>query len=173
MDSLFDMNHIDQKAHEAATSPLNENGELSQHQKDTGHYKKGEFNLFGLNIAIENPEGSVRSGTSQDGTNWQNTMSCHYGYIKDTLGADGDELDVFVKPRIDPEFSGNVYVIKQVNQNGEFDEHKVVLGADDAHEAKAMYLSCYSPDWDGFGSISTHTIDEFKSLLVPDEVFAL
>lgn len=50
-----------------------------------------------MKIAIENPVGSIRSGVDENGFQpWQTQMSAHYGYFEDTLGADGDELDVFV-----------------------------------------------------------------------------
>ena len=59
-------------------------------------YKKGHLTLQGLDIALENPKGSTRSGTDQDGRPWQSTMAHDYGYIKRTQGADGDHVDVFI-----------------------------------------------------------------------------
>jgi len=63
-------------------------------QKEAGNYRKGHLTLQGLDIALENPKGSTRSGTDQDGKTWQSNMAHDYGYIKRTLGADGDHVDV-------------------------------------------------------------------------------
>lgn len=60
----------------------------SDAQKDAGNYKKLHFNCHGLRFSIENPRGSTRTGVSKDGTSYQNTMSCDYGYIRGTEGAD-------------------------------------------------------------------------------------
>jgi hypothetical protein len=55
-------------------------------------------------------------------------MSAHYGYFEDTLGADGDELDVFVALGTPHDYDGRVFVISQNDRHGNFDEHKVILG---------------------------------------------
>jgi hypothetical protein len=84
---------IDAAANEAATSPENNRPEPTDAQKSAGNYKKGEpFTLHGLNIVVENPRGSERKGRSDDGTEWSNTMGAHYGDIKRTDAADGDNL---------------------------------------------------------------------------------
>lgn len=82
--------------------------------------------IAGLPIAIENPEHSKREGVDADGTPWSITMQDHYGYIEGVMGADGDELDCFIKPGTHKEFSGDIYVIEQLAPNGEFDEDKVI-----------------------------------------------
>jgi hypothetical protein len=47
------------------------------------------------------------------------------------VGADKDHVDVFMTDRAsDPDLP--VFVVDQVNRDGSFDEHKVVLGADEA-----------------------------------------
>lgn len=73
---------IDQAAHEAATSPQNDTLEPSQAQKEAGNYKVGRVKIAGLDISIENPEGSTRSGTDPNGKPWSITMQSHYGYIR-------------------------------------------------------------------------------------------
>ncbi len=77
--------------------------EPTEAQKEAGNYKKGHLTLQGLDIALENPKGSTRSGTDQDGKAWQSTMAHDYGYIKRTLGADGDHVDVFIGDQPDSE----------------------------------------------------------------------
>ena len=167
---------LDQKAHEAATSPLNDLDFPTKEQKQTGEYQKGHFSIGDLKIAIENPAGSIRSGTDPNGNEWQITMKHHYGFIENTTGADGDEIDVFVKNHLanDPEYA---YIIKQLDSNGQFDEQKVIIGAETEEEAKEIYLSNYEKGWQGFGGIKKismadllkkiqHTWSEFDSWAV-------
>ena len=129
-------------------------------QIDAGNYRKGHVRLHGLDITIENPKGSTRSGVGADGKPWSVTMRAHYGYIKRTESeADGDHIDVFVGPH--PE-SEAVFVIDQNKTDGRFDEHKCMLGYRNAAEAKAAYLANYSANWTGFRAITPLTIDQFK-----------
>ncbi|NPU91379.1 MAG: PLxRFG domain-containing protein [Gammaproteobacteria bacterium] len=153
---------IDEVAHEAATSPLNELPEPSDAQKEAGNYKKGHIKLQGLDIAIENPAGSKRSGTAPDGTAWESEMASHYGYVKRTTGADGDQVDVFVGGN--PE-SQKVFVVDQINQDGKFDEHKVMLGFDSREDADAGYHANYSEGWTGRGAITEMSMGQFKEWL--------
>lgn len=150
---------IDQAAHAAATSPLNDLAEPTQGQKEAGNYKVGRINLHGLNISIENPQGSERKGTSPDGSKWSNTLAAHYGYIRGTEGNDGDHVDTFVGPN---PASQKVFVVDQVNKDGSFDEHKVVLGADNLQQADDLYHANYHAGWTGRGAITEMPIDQFK-----------
>lgn len=165
LDSLTDLNHIDEQAHNAQTSPLNDDPEPTKQQKEDNNYRTGDFKLLGLNICIENPEGSIRAGIDQNGDGWSNTLTAHYGYIDGTKGVDGDEIDCFIKPGIDDSFEGNFYIIDQVNEDDELDEHKVIIGADNRAEAKEIYLSNYADDWNGLGRIRAVTQDDFKEML--------
>ncbi|PSJ89842.1 LPD38 domain-containing protein [Aeromonas veronii] len=129
-------------------------------QKEAGNYKKGHLKLHGLDIALENPKGSTRSGTDQDGKAWQSTMAHDYGYIKRTLGADGDHVDVFIGEQPDSE---TVYVVDQVDpKTGKFDEHKVMMGFADEHTAQAGYLANYEKGWKGLSAIKAMPVEEFK-----------
>lgn len=73
---------IDAAANEAATSPTNDMPQPTEGQKSAGNYKVGRVNLHGLEISIENPKGSKRTGTDKDGETWSQTMRHHYGYIR-------------------------------------------------------------------------------------------
>lgn len=118
--------------------------------------------LCGVTLAIENPRGSVRKGNSLSGS-WSNTMPNHYGFIKGTEGADGEDIDAFLGPN--PQ-SKNIFIINQNDINsGDFDEHKVMFGFDDAQSAKEGYLAAYSKDWTGFGSMSQVSPEELASWL--------
>ncbi|MCU4395785.1 LPD3 domain-containing protein [Acinetobacter junii] len=175
-DSIDSLTSIDEKAHAAATSPHNDLDFPTAEQKQTGEYQKGHLSIGDLKIAIENPAGSIRSGTDPNGNEWQITMKHHYGFIKNTTGADGDEIDVFVKNHLanNPEYA---YIIKQLDNNGQFDEQKVIIGAETEEEAKEIYLSNYEKGWQGFGGIKKismadllkkiqHTWSEFDSWAV-------
>lgn len=130
-------------------------------QKEAGNYKKGHVRLHGLDITIENPKGSERTGTDKGGKQWSVTMRHTYGYFKRTEGKDGDQVDVFIG---DNPSSTNVYVIDQV-VDGKFDEHKVMMGFPSMEEARQGYLSNYEKGWDGLGNITEMSVDQFKDWL--------
>lgn len=130
-------------------------------QKEAGNYKKGHVKIDGFDISIENPKGSERSGTDASGKPWSVTMNNTYGYIRRTEGVDGDHIDVFLSDHIE-DWNGMVYVVDQVNTDGSFDEHKVMYGFNSEEEARAAYLSNYSEGWQGLGTITGVSKDEFK-----------
>lgn len=128
-------------------------------QKEAGNYKMGHVKVDGIDITIENPKGSVRSGKDANGKEWSVTMNNTYGYIRGTRGVDGDHIDIFLSDN--PE-SGNVYVIDQVDQQtGMYDESKVMYGFNSIDEAKDAYLSNYEEGWK-VGVISEVSKEEFK-----------
>lgn len=116
-------------------------------QKEAGNYKKGHVKVAGFNISIEQPRGSVRSGTDANGKKWSVTMNNTYGYMTDNVGVDGDHLDVFLSNDIDSWDQQNVYVVDQYNLDGTFDEHKVMLGFNDRDDATDAYFSNYDSSW--------------------------
>jgi N12 class adenine-specific DNA methylase len=116
-------------------------------QKEAGNYQKGHVTLHGLDITLENPVGSTRSGTAKDGTPWEVTMPADYGYIKRTEGADGDHVDVYLGPNPASEKAFIVY--QKDPETHKFDEHKVILGVDDGIEAQKLYRAGFS---DGKGA---------------------
>lgn len=134
-------------------------------QKEAGNYKKGHVKVAGFNISIEQPRGSVRSGTDANGKKWSVTMNNTYGYMTDNVGVDGDHLDVFLSNDIDSWDQQNVYVVDQYNLDGTFDEHKVMLGFNDRDDATDAYFSNYDSSWrTGKRKIITSTVpmDIFK-----------
>lgn len=131
----------------------------SDAQKEAGNYEKGHINLGGLDITIENPKGSYRSGKDKDGNPWKTQLHTHYGYIKSTIGKDKDHLDVMLGDDLS---SDRVFIVNQVNQKGDFDEHKILLGFHNKEEASKGYLSNYESGWKGLGSIVERKFDDFK-----------
>jgi hypothetical protein len=154
------VSQVDEAAHQAATSPMNEKPQPTEAQKKAGNYGKGHVKLGGMDIAIENPQGSERSGVSPEGKPWSMTMANHYGYIKGTVGNDKDHVDVFIGPNHN---SNKVFVVDQVNPDGSFDEHKALLGFNTEAEARAGYLANYETGWKGLGAISEMPVPAFKS----------
>ena len=117
-------------------------------QKEAGNYKKGHVQVGTFDITIEQPQGSVRKGTDADGKQWESKMNNTYGYIRGAVGVDGDHIDVFLSNDIDGWNGRKVYVVDQYNPDGSFDEHKVMLGFNDADEAKGDYLANYEQGWE-------------------------
>jgi hypothetical protein len=153
---------VESAAAQAALSPHNNLPEPTQAQKEAGNYQKGHVSLHGLDISIENPRGSVRSGTREDGSTWSHEMSDHYGYIKRTEGADGEHVDTYIGPK--PE-SKKVYVVDQLDQKtGGFDEHKAMLGYTSKKDAIAAYKSNFDDGWK-VGPVHAMDIAAFKDWL--------
>ena len=150
-----------QTAVEAASAQVNT--EPTEAQKAAGNYKMEHRRVDGYNISIENAKGNVRRGTSKDKdgneTPWETVMQNDYGYIRGTEGVDGDHIDVFLS---DTPEDGDVFVVDQVNEDGSFDEHKVMYGFPTEQAARDAYLSNYEPGWTGLGAITHVSKDEFK-----------
>ena len=136
-------------------------------QKRVGNYRKVHLNIDGFRISIENPKGSVRSGTSPDGTKWSNTLACDYGDIRGTESTDGDPVDIYLSDHPD---KGAVFVIDQIDpKTKKFDEHKVMYGFDSVEDAKKTYLACYQAGWGGLGWITPVTKAEFRKWIDSSE----
>lgn len=143
----------------------------SEAQKESGNYAKGHVNVQGLDVTLENPKGSKRTGKGPDG-DWEVTMPAHYGYIKRTAGADGDQVDVYVGPKPD---SPHVVIIDQNDlATGKFDEHKVMLGYDDGAAAVDAYEKAFSDGrgFDRIGKITSMSMDDFKAWLAKGDTKA-
>jgi hypothetical protein len=102
----------------------------------------------GILIYVENMPGTTRSGTGTDGRRWSVKMRVPYGEIPNTIGADGDPIDVFVGP--DP-MAPTVFVFHQKHfqsteeqVEGTYDEDKVMLGFKSEAEALRCYRSHFT-----------------------------
>lgn len=128
-------------------------------QKASGDYDKRKVGWHGLTIAIENEAGSVRSGTNRHGKSWSQTMKYAYGYINQTTGTDGQEVDVFIGPDPDAQM---VYIVhaREVDNWDEYDEDKVMLNFSTEQEAAAGFVECYS-DPRFLGPITAMPVSEF------------
>lgn len=126
-------------------------------QAEAGNYSKRHLQWKGLNLAIETEAGQDRTGMGRDGKPWSVTLAHPYGYIKATTGKDGDPVDVYVGPHPN---SPRVFVFDQIDpESGKHDEHKLVIGARDVHEARAIYDSGFS---DGKGPQRRGAVQEMS-----------
>lgn len=138
-------NSISAKVKEASADV---NTEPTEAQKEAGNYKKGHVQVGTFDITIEQPEGSIRRGTDANGKQWESKMHNTYGYFRGTEGVDGDYIDVFLSNDMDGWNGAQVFVVDQYNPDGTFDEHKVMLGFNDASDAKNNYLANYKKGWE-------------------------
>ncbi|MCE7797848.1 PLxRFG domain-containing protein [Sphingobium sufflavum] len=139
---------------QAATSPLNDLPEPTDAQKEAGNYAKGHVAIGGLDVSIENPAGTSRR------PEWP-PLKHTYGYVKRSEGADGDHVDVFLGPKAD-DATNPVFIVDQINEDGSFDEHKVMVGFPDKGAARRGYLANYEKGWAGLGDITPMPFDQFQ-----------
>ena len=136
----------------------------SDAQRDAGNYKKGHVNIQGLDISIENAAGSIRESRKDK---WKAIMPTEYGYIRGTMDADGDQVDVFLGPNPNSDL---VFVIDQVSDDGTFDEHKCFIGYNDWYSAMDDYVKSYADAeratpgkaHHNIGGVKRFTMEEFK-----------
>jgi hypothetical protein len=148
---------VDDASHRSANSPLTGLRRPSTAKLKAGNYLKGHIKVAGMDITIENPQGSHRR------PGWP-AMTAHYGYIKRTTGADGDHVDIFVRPSTPTDYNGPVFVVDQ-QVGDKWDEHKVLLGWSTEKAARQAYLSNYTPGWQGLKSITQLSVAQFKDWL--------
>lgn len=141
----------------------------TQAQKEAGNYRKHHVKWAGLDIAIENPKGSMRSGANHQGKSWSVKMPAHYGYIKRTEGADGDHVDVYLGPDLN---SHRVFIVNQHDhETDKFDEHKCMIGFPNFGDARRAYVAGFS-DGKGnnrIGSIKELSVEQFKDWLKDED----
>jgi len=166
----------ERKSIQAAEAATNTNPTEEQKKNDT--YQKGEAEIDGIKVLIENPIGSTRSGVSREKvgrkmveTPWSVVMPATYGEIKSITidgkqvkagGADGDKLDIYIGPNTTSE---KIWVIDQKDpKTGRFDEHKVMFGFSSKEAAMGTYVAAFSDNSGGLriGAVTEMTRSEFK-----------
>jgi hypothetical protein len=162
------------QANADASGDLHDNSNARLH---AGNYPKGHISFQGLPISIENSPGSIRGHRSGDSVDWQTRLPTSYGYIRGTVGADGDQLDVLVGRELD---SQTVFVSDQNKLSDKkkkykgFDEHKIFLGYTNLKAALRDYLKANS---DGMGpkrlgTVVQMSMGQFKDWLRSGETHA-
>jgi phage-related protein (TIGR01555 family) len=142
--------------------PTNGSGRARDSSRTLSELKR----VHDLDVAIESPKGSRRSGEG-----WTVVMPDDYGYIRRTKGLDGREVDCYVGGDAT---SGIAYVIDQVDPDTRApDEDKVLLGYDSMASAIAAYASGFT-DGKGLariGAIRSYSMKDFKGWLASDRSF--
>ncbi|HEX7906778.1 MAG TPA: hypothetical protein VF534_01615 [Paraburkholderia sp.] len=128
-------------------------------QAAAGNYKKPRMKWNGLDIVIENPQGTVREGVDETGAKWRTVFEYAYGEIAGTEGVDGDPVDVYMGP---DESAPDVFIVRQMRRKkwDEYDEDKCFLGFPSMEAAKKAYLEHYD-DPRFLGGIIAMPVDEF------------
>lgn len=157
----------EEKVSEEAKAPVSAAADQQQAPSkeaiEEGNYPLTGADFQGIHVAIENPAGSVRSGTDANGNKWEIQLKDNYGSMPNVKGADKDHLDVFTPVGLTKEQEAKTkyaYVVDQyvIDDNGkqtnQFDEHKVMLGYPSLAAAKIAYLRNYNPGWSGLGAIT-------------------
>ena len=129
--------------------------------------RKGHIDFQGLDIRVQNPTGTLRSGISPSGQPWETSMEADYGYIAGTEGKDGEDVDVFVGPDKDAQSAYIITIMKPPSFEN-VDEQKVMLGYNTGAEAKSAFLRHYdSPKF--FGSMTAMTMTDFKKKVMESD----
>lgn len=165
---------VDEAAHVAATSPLNETPQPTPDQKAAGNYKIGRATVGGLSVSIENPQGSVRKSHPDAPKQWKTTMQDHYGYFVGVAARapDKDHVDTFIKPGTPENFDGNAYIVDQKHiKTGKFDEPKVMVGYASQEEASKAYHANYEKGWQGMMGITPVSMVDLKDKLQDKSAF--
>lgn len=117
--------------------------------------------IRGVTCKIEWPKGTKRKYMDKKDpkkVNYEKLMKADYGYIPGTKDADGEQLDVYVGPDLK---SDKVFVIRQLKDDGSFDENKVMMGYDSLEDAKKSYLDHMPPK--RLGKVTETTVEKFKA----------
>ena len=123
---------------------------------------KRQTHIGEIPISIEWNNGETRKGVGDKGP-WERVMSADYGFIPDTIGSDGEPIDVYLGGT--PQ-SRKVFVVNQM-KDGAFDEEKVMLGFPSQEVAEATYRAHYPEGGiHHFGGITPYTMDEFLAAFV-------
>lgn len=121
----------------------------------------GKIDFNGLPISIETGRSRIRQWFDpHSDRSGMTLMRYPYGYVKGSLGQDGEAVDVYVGPHRN---ASNVYIVNQMKAPdfAEHDEQKVMLGFKTGDEAREAYLRHYD-DQRFLGSIITMSFEEFK-----------
>lgn len=122
--------------------------------------------VHGIPIQIESAKGERRSGNG-----WEVVMPEHYGLIRRTGSAEGadEAMDCFIGPNLK---SRDVWVIDQRSlETNQFDEHKVMLGFNDAKGAVGCYLGAYHERaQDRIMAMTRMSVDQLKTWLAKGDL---
>lgn len=142
---------VDAAAKESAYSPESDKPTPTQAQYEAGNYQKGHVDIQGMPVTIEHPAGTTRPSGAE--------MAAHYGYVKGTVAADGQHVDIMIgkHPENDTHF-----IVDHRNDQG-YEQAKVLTGFANRLEAMRAYRKAY-PD-NPMGPVSEVKTPELKAWL--------
>ena len=129
--------------------------------------RSGDTGL-GIEVSIETPLDGIRRGVGPDGTPWSVRMPAHYGYVKNTSGADGDHVDLYIGPDAHMAHRHPVWIVDQRDADTlDYDEHKCLVGFADRKAAEDAYIGGFSDGRgkDRIGAVTRMTYSEFHQWL--------
>lgn len=117
----------------------------------------------GIPLTIEFPKDSYRTLYNDAGEIvYKRELRFDYGFINDTIGRDGDEIDVILGPS---STADNAFVVDMIDLGPDVDkredEDKVLLGFESESAARRAFLSMYPPSF--FGGLRTVPLNQFKA----------
>ena len=115
----------------------------------------------GLTIKLDRPKGFVQKSVGKDGKPWERTYTCDYGFLPKTQGGDNEAVDVFIGD--DRSHNHDAYWITQKNDDGSFDEYKVML----AFPTRAAAVACYKSHIPAkfMGPVVSISVEMMKAML--------
>lgn len=139
-------------------------GQLSAHADDT-KVANVKTLRHGLPITIEHKKGSDRTLHNDAGKQvYKVRMHNDYGYIDNTKGRDGDEVDVMLGPSEDAE---EVYIVHMKDMGPDpsqrEDEDKVMMGFPSADLAKSAFHMHYPREF--YEGMTAMPVDQFLKTL--------
>jgi len=123
----------------------------------------GDLDFNGIPVALEYFAGSRRQLRNPEGdVVYDRVLPNHYGFIRNTIGRDGDEIDVILGT--DPA-ADSAYVIDMIDlgpdEAAREDEDKVLLGFPSARAARDAFLAMYPPSF--LGNMDAMSMEDFRS----------
>ncbi len=104
--------------------------------------------LHGLEVGLQYEPGDTRHGKA---------LPVGYGHIRKHYGADGMALDVYLGENLESE---KAFKVRQMDEAGEFDEEKIMLGFDSVKSAEDTYLAVMPTNlFGGIEEISLKDLD--------------
>jgi hypothetical protein len=136
---------------------------LTEATEDFGAIIDRVIKWNGVELGVEYLPGQVRF----PGRKHSRKLRSGYGHIRRHVGADGEALDCYLHPDFfdDVEPIGKIYEVAQLDEDREFDEHKLMLGWGTIGEAKDAYL--VEMPRDRFGGIMPLALDKLAQYAKP------
>jgi hypothetical protein len=157
---------VETAALDAAAHPKNDGSTAAQQAANNA--KAGHVDLHGLDVTIQVPKGGLRKGVDAKGNAWERPASDHYGHIRATEAADGEQHDVYLGPHAESP-DAKVFVIDQVKPGTKiFDETKSMVGYTNGKAARTSYQKNFPKGMSTFGGIREMSIGEFKDWVRSD-----